>query len=379
MKPNVMSIQRHLALAALAASFALAAACPAADLREEFHQTYPFTKDGKVHLENVNGNVRILTWDREEVKVDAVKHARTQAHLEAVRIEVDAKADSLRIKTKYPDSSKQKNNSASVDYTLTVPKQSRLDKVSTVNGGVEIENLAGDVEASSVNGPVNATGLAGQVGLATVNGSVKAMVLAVSKGISLKSVNGSVNLRLPANANADVSATTVNGSISSDFQLQNTKQGPVGRKLEGKLGEGGPAIKMSSVNGGIEIENALGDVEASSVNGPVNASGMAGQVGLATVNGSVKATVAAVNKGISLKSVNGSVNLRLPANANADVSASTVNGSVSSDFQLQNTKRGPVGRKLEGKLGEGGPAIKLSSVNGGLRIDRANPTALEER
>ena len=35
------------------------------ELREEFHQTYPLDKQGKVQLENVNGDVRIVTWDRE--------------------------------------------------------------------------------------------------------------------------------------------------------------------------------------------------------------------------------------------------------------------------------------------------------------------------
>ena len=35
-----------------------------------------------------------------------------------------------------------------------MPKQSNLAKVSTVNGGVEIENVTGDVQVHLVNGPV---------------------------------------------------------------------------------------------------------------------------------------------------------------------------------------------------------------------------------
>jgi len=171
---------------------------------------------------------------------------------------VDAKADRIRIKTKYPDSKlkRNKNNSTSVDYTLTVPKQSRLDGVSTVNGGIEIEKVSGDVEASSVNGTVIATGLAGDVELSTVNGSVKATFAEVKKAVSLKSVNGGVTVALPPEANADVSANTLNGGISSDFSLQAKKHFPVGRNLDGKLGDGGPAIKMSTVNGGIHLDRA---------------------------------------------------------------------------------------------------------------------------
>src|SRR5258708_38992989 len=76
------------------------------EVREEFHQNYPLDKGGKVSLENVNGNVHVVTWDREEEKVDAVTHAKKQEHLDQVKREVDAKADSIRIKPKYADSRK---------------------------------------------------------------------------------------------------------------------------------------------------------------------------------------------------------------------------------------------------------------------------------
>ncbi len=203
------------------------------EAREEFHQTYPLDKQGKVRVENVNGDVRIVTWDREEIKVEAIKRAKKQEHLDEVKIEVDAKADHIRIKTKYPDSKarRDKNNSVSVDYVLTLPKQSRLDRINTVNGNVEIEMASGDVEASSVNGNVTANGLAGQVELSTVNGSVKATFAELKKSVSLKSVNGSVTVSLPTEANAKVSANTLNGGISSDLPSSRKNIFPSGKIL----------------------------------------------------------------------------------------------------------------------------------------------------
>jgi DUF4097 and DUF4098 domain-containing protein YvlB len=225
------------------------------ELSEEFHQTWPLGDRGSIHLENVNGNVRIATWDRDEVKIDAIKHAKNREQLDAVKIEVDAKADRIGIKTKYPDSRLfHKNNSTSVDYTLRVPKQSRLDHISTVNGAVEIENVGGDVKADSVNGNVTAAGLAGDVTLSTVNGSVNANFARLMKPVSLHSVNGGVTIALPSDANADVSAGTVNGGISSAFSLAVKSHFPIGQNLDGKLGEGGPAIKISTVNGGIHFD-----------------------------------------------------------------------------------------------------------------------------
>jgi hypothetical protein len=55
---------------------------------EEFHQTYSLTPDGRVELDNINGPVHISTWDRNEVKVDAIKSASTKERLDEARIEI---------------------------------------------------------------------------------------------------------------------------------------------------------------------------------------------------------------------------------------------------------------------------------------------------
>ena len=260
MKSNMKTLRSNtlLALVSLATVTGAPAVFAAQEVREEFHQTYPLDNAGKVQLENVNGNVRIVTWDREEIKVDAIKRAKKQEHLDEVKIEVDAKADRIRIKTKYPDSRPRRNkdNSVGVEYLLTVPRNSRLDRINTVNGGVEIEKVSGDVKASSVNGTIKAEGLAGQVEFSTVNGSIKADFAVLTKSVSLKSVNGSVTLALPPDVGANVAAKTVNGRIRSDFELQAKKHFHAGKNLDGKLGEGGPAIELSTVNGGIRIDRS---------------------------------------------------------------------------------------------------------------------------
>jgi len=239
----------------IAAFLQLNAAVAEQVFQEEFHKTYPLDKAGRVSLENVNGSVHVVSWDRDEISIDAVKHADKQEHLDGVKIEVNAKPDRVDIKTKYPDSKlrNNKSNSTTVDYTLKVPKQSRLDKVNTVNGALNIQNVEGEVIASTVNGPVTATGLAGEVHLTSVNGPVNVTLTEIGKAISLESVNGKVDLALPAQANAEVSASTVNGNTSSDFPLPAQKHSPGWQNLHTKLGEGGPHIKISSVNGPIRI------------------------------------------------------------------------------------------------------------------------------
>ncbi len=249
-----------LATGLLLAAFGFSATCAGAEFTTELHETHALAADGRVSLDNVNGTVRITTWDRAEVKLDAVKRAKRQEDLDKVKIEIDSKPDRLQIHTRYPDSKtsfgRRANNSVSVDYTLTVPQSARLDTVSSVNGAVDIDGVRGEVEASTVNGTLKARGLAATAALSTVNGSLTAGFehLDGVKSVSLKTVNGRVELELPAGANADLSASTVNGSIGGDVEVK--KNWPVGREVKTRLGDGGTKIHASSVNGGIRIHLA---------------------------------------------------------------------------------------------------------------------------
>ncbi len=258
-----------LALAALALTVADASRAQSSlpPLTEEFHQVYPLSADGRISLSNINGGVRISAWDHNEVKVDAVKRAYTPERLQEARIEVDAGASYVRIETKYPEGNltwrrngddERRDNPASVEYTLTVPRGASLDEVSLINGGLNIEGLAGSVRASSVNGRVTARGLTGTVNLSVVNGGLDATLdrLNESGTVSLSAVNGSLVVTIPSDANATLRASTVHGAITNDFKLPVREGEYVGRDLEGRLGQGAARVHLSNVNGSISVRRA---------------------------------------------------------------------------------------------------------------------------
>lgn len=232
-----------------------AAAARAGGVEEEFHHTYALDSNGRVSLENINGDVHVTTWNRNEVKVDAVKHAPDQERLEAIEINIDSDPGALRIKTKYHHHFN--NNPGGVTYRLTVPRNARLDKIELVNGGLDATDLAGEVNASSVNGRIKVQGLSGDARLSVVNGHLEATFdrLDESKSVSLESVNGSIDLGLPSDASADLSASTVSGSIHNDFGLPVSGHF-VGHELHGTLGDGRARVKLSDVNGSINIHRA---------------------------------------------------------------------------------------------------------------------------
>ncbi|HZQ91653.1 MAG TPA: hypothetical protein VFA60_07680 [Terriglobales bacterium] len=237
---------------------------------EEFHHSYPLAAGGSFALKNISGRIKVVGWDKNQVQVDAVKRAWTEKKLQEVTIEVDATADRVAVATRYPDDdltwhnsdcenpdSRCRQNPASVTYTISVPRTARLDKISNINGPIDITGVAGEVRASDVNGQVTATGLRGPADLSTVNGRLEATFEAVPKeALNLRSVNGTVAVTLPSDASLEVRAHTLNGSIRNDWNVPVRHGRFVGHDLQARFANGGSELKLHNVNGGISIRHA---------------------------------------------------------------------------------------------------------------------------
>jgi len=86
-----------------------------------------------------------------------------------------------------------------------------------------------------------------------VNGNVEVTIGDESpdRALAYSTVNGNVTLRVPAGIDASVDATTVNGTMNSDFLLSN----PVPGRWIGTLGDGGSNLALSTVNGNLELRS----------------------------------------------------------------------------------------------------------------------------
>src|SRR5712672_23787 len=210
---------------------------------DEFHHTYTISPTGHVELDNINGAVHISSWDRNEV-------------------EVDAGNDYVSIRTKYPHHDlnfnwDSRDNPAGVEYTLTVPRNVRLDEIKLINGSLDVNGVTGEVRASCINGRLEAHNLAGRAELSTINGHLDARFDQLAgSSVDLSSVNGSVELTIPSDSKAEIEASTVSGGIDNDFGLHVNHHRFVGHDLRRELGNGGPRIKLGNVNGRIEIHHA---------------------------------------------------------------------------------------------------------------------------
>ena len=131
----------------------------------------------------------------------------------------------------------------------------------------------------------------------------------------------------------------------------------------------GAEVKLTTVNGGIDISGLEGRITAETTNGGVSARGVKGQLEASTTNGGLEIDLARVAEGgVKLDCTNGGIKVRLPRDAKATISASITNGGISSgdlniDASGENSRR-----RLEGRLNGGGPRIQIEGTNGGITL-----------
>ncbi len=227
-----------------------------AKVTENFNQTYPLAADGRISLENINGTIEIVAWEKAEVAVEAVKSAKDDEAMSHLHIKVEASAKKLSIKTEHEKAWKfWEHAQAEVRYKLKVPAGASLDKVGVVNADVHISGVKGKVKVDSVNGSIDAEGLGGEGDFDTVNGSITVNYATMpSDDISLDTVNGSCKVTLPANAAFKLQSDTVNGRASCDFPITLEKAGK--HDLRGTVNGGGIEVKLDSVNGSLTVAKA---------------------------------------------------------------------------------------------------------------------------
>jgi len=243
-----------------------------ADYREDFSKTLPLKAGERFSLENVNGGVAVSTWKEDKVEIKAVKVARNdEKDLKDVEIRVEESAGAVSVKAIWPKFRPHFN--VNVDFEIKVPEGVILDKVETVNGGINVtgrygravaettngsvtvEDASGELKASTTNGGVQVSRFEGMLRAETTNGNIRLEGLTFKDGIAAETTNGSITLGIasPETLNANLLARTTNGHITVDFPvtLKNLSQSK--RRVEAKIGQGGPEISLETTNGSIKI------------------------------------------------------------------------------------------------------------------------------
>ncbi|HEY3287969.1 MAG TPA: DUF4097 family beta strand repeat-containing protein [Gemmatimonadaceae bacterium] len=263
-------MRKTLSLLAAGAVFAMFAPNASAQERDDSFKWSGGIEAGRtVYVRNLNGSINVESaagataevraekeWrrgDPKDVKITAAKTANGDILVCAIWEGRETRCDEDGYSSRGGGRSWNDRNDVSVKFTILLPKGVKLD-ASTVNGGLGIAGATAAVKARTVNGGIDASTTGGPVSAKTVNGGIRVRAGSIGTGpVEYETVNGSVTLELPESLNADIEMHTVNGSITSeDFPI--LVQGRIDRRrIEGKIGKGGPELSVSTVNGSIRL------------------------------------------------------------------------------------------------------------------------------
>ncbi|MGD9906057.1 MAG: DUF4097 domain-containing protein [Vicinamibacterales bacterium] len=129
------------------------------------------------------------------------------------------------------------------------------------------------------------------------------------------------------------------------------------------------ALALTARNGGISLHGMRGESRFSTNNGGVVLEGMGGKVVGTTRNGGVNVRLDGTRwdgDGLDVETTNGGVSVAVPAGYSAELETGTVNGGFRTDLPL--TVQGRLDRQVRATLGSGGPLLKVTTTNGGVRI-----------
>jgi hypothetical protein len=157
------------------------------------------------------------------------------------------------------------------DVEIQVPAQTSVTIKSVFSGEINVEGVNGEIEVETMNGRINIENAGGSVVANSMNGKVTVSLNSVTpdKPMSFSSMNGEIDVTLPASTKARMKMRTSRGEIYSDFDVQLTASPTTtvedNRKKNGKyrvrtdgstngtINGGGPEFQFTTFNGNILI------------------------------------------------------------------------------------------------------------------------------
>jgi hypothetical protein len=252
--------------------------CAVADLAsqeasrsDEFRWNGTVAAGAAIEVQGINGEIVAEPTGGSEVQVIALKTSR-RSDVNSVKMKVVEHAGGVTICALYPNEDGEypascgpdsdgkgrgriKNNDVQVNFTVRVPQ--RVGFVGkTVNGSISATSLNGNVITQTVNGSIKIS-TSGYAEAKTINGDISARLgdSNWSNALNFQTINGGINLELPSGLGASIDAETLNGSFSSDFPLSVTTL--TGRKhVKGVIGAGGRDLVLRTINGSINLRIA---------------------------------------------------------------------------------------------------------------------------
>ncbi len=238
-------------------------------------------------VDNIFGSIEVTAIDGDQVQlvVNKTLRAESQSKLELARKEVTLditdQPELLKLYVNGPfrcdcndgcdgnryHGDRDETYRVKMDFELQVPRNIDVELRTVNSGQIVVKGVTGEFLVRNVNGTVDMTDVAGSGTARSVNGHVKVSFREAPKENSaFGSVNGVIELSFPKNLSADFRFKTFNGGVYTDFPVTALPVRAVEEQHEGtkviirsdrysggRIGAGGPEIKVDTLNGDIRI------------------------------------------------------------------------------------------------------------------------------
>jgi hypothetical protein len=149
------------------------------------------------------------------------------------------------------------------DLQLEVPLRTSV-QISTMNGDIAVHDVDGRMEINSMSGDITLTNVGGSVVANSVAGDVVAVLTRAEAGapMSFTTLNGKVDVMLPASIKVNLRLRTLSGDMFSDFDIP-TVSSRGGRQGDGRFRFEIERAVVSALNGGgadVELRSFTGDI-----------------------------------------------------------------------------------------------------------------------
>jgi hypothetical protein len=155
-----------------------------------------------------------------------------------------------------------------IDFNISIPRNFSLD-LSAVKGDIKVNNISGVLDIHSVDGDLTLTNVAGAATANTVNGDITASFKSVNqdKPMSFSTINGDIDVTLPANAKISAKMKAQFGDVYTDFDMDinnnsrkkvntdnsGTYKVSINNWIKGDINGGGPEYQFKTLRGDIYI------------------------------------------------------------------------------------------------------------------------------
>src|ERR1700704_3996482 len=144
---------------------------PGDAFKEDFHSTHALSPGGTVSIETFNGQIEVIGWEQNSVEVNGTKYASSQSVLESLKVDVTSTPGSVRIRVVRPMDT---HWHMGVRLSIRVPHKTQLDRITSTNGQIRVEDVEGNARLQTSNGAIRVSRLRGAVEARTSNGSIDA-------------------------------------------------------------------------------------------------------------------------------------------------------------------------------------------------------------